>query len=204
MGLKAFCRAGLAYIFASLTVAVLAGVATEVLQVWTMVTFWQVCAGLWLLVVGVPSTGWASQQLSRSLGVRPVPQLRVARGGLRDIPVAGVLTDATRLVHRPKQGGSSIQVVDEIFVQCGEFTFTEADILPVLRRAWSRQRLGKSALGRSYWLGRDPFYTDRRKYDAFCDSLAAVGALVGRGDRCSGRLVKPPLTTVRDLRFLAG
>lgn len=205
MSIKKFCQAFLAYVFASITVAILAGVATEVLQPWVEVTFWQLCAGLWLLVVGMPTTTWANQQLARALGVRTTPQLKVARGGWRSIPVAGnLLADATRAVI-PGQSvrGTSITVADEVFVRCGEFTFTEADILPVLRRAWSRQRLGKSALGRSYWIDRGPFWGDRRKYRAFADALSATGALVGRTDRRSGRMVKPPLSTIYDLRHMA-
>ena len=104
---------------------------------------------------------------------------------------------------RAKGIANVVVVADEIYIECGQYVFTENDLLPVLREGWRRQRVGEKPLSRRHWLGRSPFWGDEDKYNAFCDSLVSVGALAGRRARASGRLVKPPLSTISELRYKA-
>lgn len=204
MTFKRFCRACLAYLFATLTVLALAAVATEVVRVWVIVTFWQVACGLWLVSVGIPSVGWSTRQVSRALGIRPSPVVRL--GGWRSIPVAGgVLADVGRSLFTSANGGQhtpALTVPDELTITCGNYVFPESEVLDVLQCGWRRQMQRRgAALARRYWLGRYPFMGDRDRYDAFCTSCEALGILVGRGDRASGRLAVPPLSSIYTLKF---
>ena len=199
MSLKKFGRAVLAYVFASLTVAVLAGVATEVLQAWTMVTFWQVVSGLWLVTVGIPSVGWSTQQVSRVLGVRPAPVIKVRSGS---IPIGGstpVLADLGRaVVGRPSRRVDSLPVADDWSIVCGREHFTRSEVKLFLTRAWQRQRAGHHALSRTYWV--DQRRWDRGRYEALMDTLCGLDFVVGRQFGSSGKLVAPPLALLSGMR----
>jgi hypothetical protein len=199
MSLRKFGRAILAYLFASLTVAVLAGVATEILQAWTMVTFWQVLSGLWLVTVGIPSVGWSTQQVSRVLGVRPTPVVKV-RGG--SIPIGGsasVLADFGRaVVGRPGKRVDSLPVADDWSIVCGAHHFTRSEVKQFLSKAWQRQRSGKHPLSRVYWVDRQRM--DRGRYDALMDTLCGLDFITGRQFGSSGRLVAPPLACLSGIR----
>lgn len=189
-----------AYIGASVTVLPVAIAGAEVGRWFDYHLVWyHVYLPLWAAAVGIPSVGWSSQHLARTLGNRPTPVLRVA--GQRDIPIAGAISDAARSMFggAPKRP-AGLAVADEVVVTCGGYVFTEGDLFPVLKRAWVRQRSGQHPLSRGYWLGRIPFLGDRDKYDAFASSLEACGILVGRKNGASGKLVTPPLTALHELR----
>ncbi len=199
MSLKKFGRACLAYLFASLTVAVLAAVATEVLQVWTEILFWQVLSGLWLLTVGIPSVGWSTQQVSRVLGVRPVPMVKVRSGS---IPIGGstpVLADLGRaIVGRPGKRVDRLPVADDWSIVCGGHYFSQRQIKTFLTKAWQRQRSGKHPLSRTFWVDKGGM--DRGRYDALMDTLCGLDFVTGRQFGSSGRLVAPPLACLSGLR----
>jgi hypothetical protein len=197
---KGFVKYVMAYSAATLTCIPLAIAGAEVGRWFDYhMTWYHVAVPLWAAAVGLPSVGWSSQHLSRTLGNRPTPVLKVT--GQRDIPVAGGLADAAlHLFGAGPQRQPALAVADEVVISCGGYVFTESDLKPVLKRAWVRQRSGESPLSRRYWLGRQPFMGDRSKYDAFASSLEACGILVGRGDRSSGRLIIPPLTALHELR----
>lgn len=158
---------------------------------------WFNSSWIWLAFAGLPGLRYANQHLARALGIRSTPTLKVASS--RSIPIMG---DVIKPIFKRAQI-SEIVVADDIIIECDEFVFTETDLLPVLRRGWMRQRAGRHAMSRSYWLGRKPFLGDRDKYNAFMESMEACGALVGRGDRKSGKLIVPPLSTLYNLREMA-
>ena len=205
MSLRQFWRAALCYAFASGVIVPVALAGAEMAQAWDLgLTFGQLFTGLWLCCVGVPSLSWSTSKLSRVLGVRPVPMVKLGRW--RSIPIGGsghVLADAGRSVlwavgGATRRGRPSIDLPDELTFVCDGHVFTEAEAVDFLRRAWSRQRTGKRGLSRSYWV--DSRGWDRSRYDALTLTLTNLGLIVGRGVGASGKLTCPPLTAVNDLK----
>lgn len=202
MSLRTFFRAVFAYLFASAVCGALALAAAELFAGYGL-TWWPAFLATWCLSVGIPSVGWASSNLSRTLGVRPGVVLQV--GGWRHVPIAGALGDLARsVVPVPAARPASLAVGESVSFRVGPYLFTESDLLSFLRPCWVRQRRGDHPFSRRYWLDRGPFYGDRAKYDAMSSALLASGLAAGRGDRSSGRLLAPPLACVSYLRHMAG
>lgn len=83
----------------------------------------------------------------------------------------------------------------------GGYDFTIKAIAEFLREAWHRQRKGAHALSRAYWMHRKPFYSSRGRYDALISFLDnELSVILDRRSRASGRLIKPPHTTMRMVR----
>ncbi len=203
MSLKGLARFLLAYVAASFSVLVLSAVLVEFLHAWFVgVRFWPVVSACWLVAVGVPATGWASQRLSKTLGVKPVPMLGV--GSWRSVPVFGgpgaVLADVVGSVVPGRRQIGQIDVPDRWAFLCGSYVFPEDQVKELLQKAWSRQRRGRSAFARSYWLERAPFWGDRDHYEAWCSVAEAGGLLVNRKPRHSGKLIVPPILALSALR----
>jgi len=200
---KKFVAAFCAYGFSSLVATVFALVFWALVRDWfDGLRPWVTVAGVWLLTVGAPSIGWSVQNLTKTLGIRPQPQLMV--NSWRSVPVggSGVLTDAVKSVlpggHREPE--RAIDIPDRLGFRVGGFVFPEEDVKDVLHLAWRRQRSGKSAMARGYWLERAPFYGDRDCYECFCWALEGARLLVNRKPRHSGKLTAPPLTALSELR----
>jgi hypothetical protein len=200
MSLNGFFKALLAYILASIFVVVLAAVALSIVQIWLEVTYQQLVSGLWMVVVGIPSCGYAMQKASKALGIRPTPHLGVA--SWRSVPIFGgagaTLTDAVGAVLGRQEMGS-IEIPDRWAFLAGSFVFKEDEISDLLHRGWARQRRGLSAFARAAVLDGPPFYGDRQAYECWCDVCEAVGFLVNRQDRHSGKLTLPPALALSEL-----
>jgi hypothetical protein len=200
MTIRGFLRAVLAYVFASLAVLACAAVAVSVVQVWLEITLWELASGLWLLVVGIPSCGYSMRLVSKTLGVRPMPHLGVA--SWRSVPIIGgagaTLTDAVGSVVG-RQALGSVDIPDRWAFLVGHFVFKEDEVKDLLRRGWTRQRRGLSAFARAAVLDGPPFYGDRQAYECWCDVCEAVGFLVNRQDRHSGKLTLPPALALSEL-----
>jgi len=201
---KGFVRAFFAYGFGSLVTVIFALVLWALLRGWLEgVHPWPFMGVTWLVVVGIPSCGWAGQNISKTLGIRPQPQLQVSSWRSAPIGGTGVLTDAVRSVlpiahPEPER---AVTLPETYAFLCGSFVFPEPEVKTLLQVGWRRQRAGKGAFARSYWLdGREPFYGSRDMYDAWCSICEAAGFLARRQPRQTGKLVYPPLLALSHLQ----
>lgn len=198
-------RMATAYVGATVSTLGPAGVGSVLANAWFgwSLNALEVMGILWLVVVGGPSMGWAATNLSKMLGIRPLPSLGVR--SWREIPIGAGRSvsygDVVRSVFgAQKWSETTLEIPEEWAFLSGSFVFPEREVKPMLYLAWSRQRCGKGAFARRYWLSRPPFHGDRDMYDCWCDVCEAADLLRNRTDRHSGRLILSPVLALSALR----
>lgn len=203
-----FKRLVLAYIFASFASITVGLVVAFLYAHWTRtdVVDWVFVAVVWLVVVGLPSLFAAVDDLTRQLGVRPSPGLRVASN--RQIPInydKGISTFAYMLGRRPtarqdRKTSKAKQVLDmpELQIEYDGYLISEQELTDFLKTAWSRQRNRKPALSRRWWI--DNKRLEFGLYIGIIETLTAYDLISGRRQGRSGRLLYPPMKTLSTLR----
>lgn len=166
------------------------------------ISYWQAAGSLWLLAVGGPSVAWATNYLSRQLGVKT--PVEVVVGGVRSVPIFGgsLLGDVVRLAV-PRRQGAELQIPDGargLVFRGDGLKIEEPELRWWLLGCWRRQRRGESPLARTYWV--DGGRVERPVYELCCDLLVSHDLI--RGERRQGsknRLRYPPELTISELRF---
>ena len=160
-----------------------------------VVQLWQPVAALWLLVVGLPSMLWSSQNLSRALGVKPPVIVRRANRG---VVAGGALASAARSIFNPAAPDPTTVIVpDECEIVIDGEAVPDQEIHGFLRRAWQRQQQGQAPFSRQYWRR---YGWERARYDGLIEALTACGVCTGRRPGKSGKMRMTPLSAMHRIR----